>query len=46
MGRVVLSENVVDKNRIELNLSHLDAGFYFVTVKGVNKVFTAKIVKH
>ncbi len=45
MGRTVTSKNVFDKNNVVIDLSNLNPGFYFVTVQGANKSFTAKIVK-
>jgi len=45
MGRVVASKYLSDNDNVVLDMSNLNAGLYFVTVKGENRSFTSKIVK-
>ena len=44
-GRIILSKEVFGEGNTTLDFSKLNAGLYFVTVKGENRVFTSKIVK-
>ena len=44
-GRVIISKEVDGESSITLDFSGLNAGLYFVTVKGENRAFTSKIVK-
>ncbi len=44
-GRVIISKEVFGEGNTTLDFSKLNPGFYFVTVKGENRIFTSKIVK-
>ena len=43
VGKKIKDQNINDKH-YELNLSSLESSIYFVTVKGLNKISTFKLL--
>lgn len=45
-GRILISKNIANENRLQIEGSSLVNGFYFIEVKGEHKSLTRKIIKN
>ena len=41
----IVKDGVIDKNKVEIDLSGLNSGVYFIQIEGKTKVFKTKIIK-